>query len=196
MNKYLRGLIHVPCGAIKVCINKLIHGSRFQASLVCAMSPLTEITVDQGGRLSLGRKFRMRDGAKIRVRKGAECVIGENVSLNSDNMVACREKVVIGDGVMLSPNVQIYDHDHDFRSEGGIWDKTYKTTPVIIGKNCWIGANTVVLRGTVLGDNCVVGAGTVLKGEYPAGSIIVQKRETTVKLIGQWGIYGKKVCFF
>lgn len=183
MNKYFRGIVHIPCGVVKVCLNKLIHGSHFQASLVCAMSPLTEITIDRGSRLSLGKKFRMRDGAKIRVRKGAECVIGENVSLNSGNMVACRGKVVIGDGTMLSPNVQVYDHDHDFRVQGGIWEETYQTTPVVIGKNCWIGANTVILRGTVLGDNCVVGAGTILKGEYPAGSIIVQNRETVIRQV-------------
>ena len=185
MNKYLRGLIHIPCGVVKVCINKLFCGNRFHASIVCAMSPLSEITVDPKGNLTIGAKFRMRDGAKLRVRNGAQCVIGENVSLNSNNMVACREKIVIGDGTMLSPNVQIYDHDHDFRAEGGIWDKTYKTSPVVIGKNCWIGANTVVLRGTVLGDNCVVGAGTVLRGEYPAGSLIVQKRQTSVTQISK-----------
>lgn len=49
-----------------------------------------------------------------------------------------------------------------------------------IGKNCWIGANTVILRGTTIGDNSVIGAGCVLKGEYPAGAIIIQKRETTI----------------
>lgn len=181
MNKYIRALIHVPYGMVKTGINKLMHGGNFQGSLICAMSPLTEISLDRGGKLRIGTKFRMRDGAKLRVRKGAECIIGNNVSLNSNNMVACREKIVIGDGTMLSPNVQIYDHDHDFRSEGGIWDNAYKTSPVEIGKNCWIGANTVILRGTKLGDGCVVGAGAVLKGEYPAGSIIVQKRETQVR---------------
>jgi len=47
-------------------------------------------------------------------------------------------------------------------------------------RNCWIGANTVILRGTTIGDNSVIGAGCVLKGEYPAGAIIIQKRETTI----------------
>ena len=31
-----------------------------------------------------------------------------------------------------------------------------------------------------IGKNCIVGAGSVLKGAYPAGSMIVQKRQTTV----------------
>lgn len=124
----------------------------------------------------------MRDGAKIRVRKAAKCEIGNNTSVNSNNMIVCRESIKIGNNVYLSPNVQIYDHDHDFRVEGGVTAGKYKTTPVEIGDSCWIGANTVILRGTKLGRNCVVGAGCVLKGEYPDDSVIVQKRETIVNL--------------
>ena len=183
MNKYLRALIDVPCGVLKMGINKLLHGGDFQGSLVCAVSPLSEISLDKGGKLTIGGSFRMRDGAKLRVRKGGVCVIGKNVSVNSNNMIACHESVTIGDGVQFSPNVQIYDHDHDYRAAGGVGEMKYKTTPVVIGNSCWIGANTVILRGTELGNDCVVGAGCVLKGKYPDGSIIVQKRETTVTQI-------------
>lgn len=183
MNKYLRALIHVPCGILKVGVNKILHGKDFSASAVCAISPLTEISLNRGGRLSIGSSFRMRDGAKLRIRKGGECVIGKNVSINSNNIIACHERITVGDNVQFSPNVQIYDHDHDFRIEGGIGAMKYKTSPVVIGSDCWIGANTVILRGTVLGDRCVVGAGCVLNGQYPAGSVIVQKRETTVRQV-------------
>lgn len=62
----------------------------------------------------------------------------------------------------------------------GVAAKQYKTAPIRIGNNVWIGANCVILRGTVIGDNSVVGAGTVLKGIYPPDSLIVQKRETQV----------------
>lgn len=179
MNKIVRALIHIPTAVLKLTWLKLTHPKEFQGSLVCALSPLTEISLDRGGRLRIGRKFRMRSGACLRVRRGAVCTIGENVSLNSSNIVACRESVTIGDNVQFSPNVQIYDHDHDFRAQGGIGAMEYKTAPVRIGSDVWIGANTVILRGTELGDGCVVGAGSVIKGKYPAGTVIVQKRAET-----------------
>ena len=78
------------------------------------------------------------------------------------------------------PNVLIYDHDHDISSAESIHDSGYKTSPVVIGDDVWIGANTVILRGTVIGRDCVVGAGSVLKGVYPAGSVIVQKRTENI----------------
>ena len=157
---------------------KLFHMKNFKGPLVSMVSPLTEISLDYGGKLEIGGKFKMRDGAKIRVRKGAVCKIGRNTSVNCNNMIACREKVVIGDDVQFSPNVQIYDHDHDFRVEGGVKAGKFKTEPIKIGNNVWIGANTVILRGTEIGNNSVVGAGCVLKGTFPDNSIIIQKRET------------------
>lgn len=180
MNKCFRAMIHVPCGMIKFGFVKLFHGGKFKGSPICAVSPLTEITLDRGGRLTIGREFRMRDGSKLRVRRGAVCSIGKNVSMSHNNIITCRDRITIGDNVQLSPNVLIYDHDHDYSTEGGIGAKKFKTAPIIIGSNCWLGANTTVLRGTQLGDNCVVGAGCVLNGQYPAGSVIIQKRATTV----------------
>lgn len=180
MNKYIRAAIVVPFGAIKICWTKLFHMKDFRGPILCMISPLTEISIDSGARLSVGKMFKMRDGAKIRVRKGAECVIGNDTSVSSNSIIACHEKITIGDGVQLSPNVLIYDHDHDFRHPGGLNANRFKTAPVVIGNNCWIGANTVILRGTTLGDNCVVGAGSVIKGEFPDGSVIVQRKETGV----------------
>ena len=43
---------------------------------------------------------------------------------------------------------------------------------MVIGKNCFIGCNALILKGTRLGDGCVVGAGAVVSGEFPAGCVI------------------------
>ena len=184
MNKYVRAAYCVPCGILKMLWTKLFHMNSFKGPLLCMISPLTEITMDRGAVLRIGKGFKMRDGAKIRVRKGGICTIGNNTSVNSNNIIACHESVEIGSNVQLSPNVQIYDHDHDFRVIGGITEMKYKTAPIKIGNNVWIGANTIILRGTTIGDNCVIGAGSVLKGSYHEGMVVLQKRITDSKTIG------------
>ena len=182
MNKYLRALGVYPTGAIKMGLLKLFHGADFSGPALCQISPRTELTVDPGAKLSIGEGFKMRPGAVLRVRKGAVCRIGKNVSMNLNNMLACQQSVTIGDDVLLSPNVQIYDHDHDYRAEGGAAAMSYVCSPVVIGSNVWIGANTVILRGTTIGDDCVVGAGCVLRGEIPAGSVVTQDRRTELRI--------------
>lgn len=181
MNKYVRAAVCVPCGIIKMAWTKLWHLSSFNGPVISVVSPHTEITMDRGAVLRIGKRFKMRDGAKIRVRKGGKCVIGNNTSINSNNMISCHESIEIGDNCQFSPNVQVYDHDHDFRDASGLNAMKYRTSPIRIGNNVWIGANTVILRGTELDDNCVVGAGCVIKGKYKEGSVIIQKREEIVR---------------
>lgn len=178
MNKYVHAAYCVSCGVIKMAWAKLFHVGSFKGPLISMVSPLTEITLDKGEKLEIGEKFKMRDGAKIRVRKGAVCRIGINTSVNCNNMIACREKIIIGNDVHFSPNVQIYDHD--FRVEGGVKAGKYKTGSVEIGNNVWIGANTIILRGTKIGDDAVIAAGSIVKGEIPVGAVFVQKRVSEI----------------
>jgi len=178
MKKYVRAAICVAFGMFKFFFTKLFHPKWFRGPLISVISPNTEISLDYGGKLTIGAWFKMRGGAKLRVRNGAECVIGDRTSMNCNCMITCHEKILIGNDVQFSPNVQIYDHDHDYRA--GLENQQYQTAPVTIGNQVWIGANTVILRGTAIGDHCVIGAGSVLKGVYPDHSLIIQKRETTV----------------
>lgn len=97
---------------------------------------------------------------------------------NNGCLVSCKDKVVIGDNTQIGPNVMIFDHDHDFRQVKGLAAKKFKHSQIVIGNNVWIGANCVILRGTVIGDNCVVAAGTILSGIYDENKLIFQKKET------------------
>ena len=175
MNGYIRALLTIPNGYLKLGITKLFHKKNVHFGSLPRVSANTEISVDKGAELEIGNRFNMRGSARIRVRENGKLVIGNNVSLNINNMIACHDSIEIGDDVQFSPNVQIYDHDHDFRAEGGVKAGKYKTSPVKIGNNVWIGANVVILRGTVIGDECVIAAGTILKGMYPEKSIIISK---------------------
>ncbi len=180
MNKYIRALVVLPTGFLKMGLLKIGRGKNFSGPMLCQVSPLSEITFDRGGELHIGPGFKMRDGAKLRVRRGAKCSMGKNVSLNASNVITCRERITLGNDVTLSPNVQIYDHDHDYACEGGVAAGRFKTSPVDIGSNVWIGANCVILRGTKIGDNCVIGANTVVKGDIPANSVVYQERRNRI----------------
>ena len=97
----------------------------------------------------------------------------------------CREAISIGDNTEFGPNVCIYDHDHDYKN--GLNNELYKTSPVKIGKNCWIGAGVIILRGTVIGDNSVIAAGSIVKDVVPSNSLFYNKRENCKTIIENMG---------
>lgn len=177
MHRKINNVISVFVSFVRCIVLKIFHFNSFFFKGIERFSPNVSIELDRGGNISLGRRVRAHSGVKIKVRKKACLVIGDNVSFNYNCMVFCRDKIEIGEGVEFGPGVLIYDHDHDYKTEGGIKAGKFLVKPVIIGANAWIGANTVILRGSVIGENAVIGAGSIIKGKVPAGSVFIQKRE-------------------
>ena len=56
--------------------------------------------------------------------------------------------------------------------------------PIVIGKNCFIGCNALILKGTELGDGCVVGAGAVVAGTFEANSVIAGNPARIIRKLG------------
>ena len=123
-----------------------------------------------------GKNVNFEHGAKF----NPQLSIGDNSGVGMNCELSGR--IVIGNDVMMGPNciMRTYSHRHD-RIDIPMTKQGFEPEQVMyIGDDVWIGANTVILRGTVIGRDCVVGAGSVLKGVYPAGSVIVQKRTENI----------------
>jgi acetyltransferase-like isoleucine patch superfamily enzyme len=104
----------------------------------------------------------------------AEIHIGDNVGISGATIYA-RKGVKIGDNTLIGGNAKILDNDfHPIDVEARIKDdkSQIKARAIEIGKNCFIGCNSIILKGTVLGDNCIVGAGAVVSGKFPDNSVI------------------------
>lgn len=182
MRRQVNNIISVVYSAIRIGLYKLSNGKNFSGSLVERISPNVVLEFNKGSKVTLGKKIRVHSGSKIKVRTGAELVIEDNVKINYYCIIACQDKIKIGEGTEFGPSVYIYDHDHDYK-KGFSADsnkESFKKAPIEIGKNCWIGANTLILRGSKIGDNVVIGAGCVVKGVIPSGVVLVQKRETSI----------------
>lgn len=106
--------------------------------------------------------------------EGARINIGNNVGISGATIYA-RKEITIGDHTNIGGNVKILDNDfHPVEVEARLKDDKEKigTAPIRIGRNCFIGCNALILKGTELGDNCVVGAGAVVCGKFEKNSVI------------------------
>lgn len=182
MKKKLKLYIRCLFSAIHIIAVKIFNIHGFSSGLAQDLSISTKITLDKGGKINLGKAIHTKKNVVIEAMNGGNIQIGNGCFLNNGCMIVSKEKITIGEKASFGPNVLIYDHDHDInRSE--YTENSYNTSPVIIGKRVWIGANTVVLRGTTIGDNCIIGAGSVIKGNYDANTVIIQKRNTEIRKI-------------
>lgn len=130
------------------------------------------------GKISVGSGFTFKQGVYIAALNGGKVIIGNNVSINRNCILVCHDKISIGDNCAVGPNTIFYDHDHKFGLNGIA--EGFKTSPIIIEDNCWIGAGVTILRGTHIGEGSVIGAGTIVRGDIPPHSLVTSNRELSI----------------
>lgn len=120
--------------------------------------------------------------------------IGDNVGISGTTIYA-RKKITVGNNTCIGGNCKILDNDfHPIEAEtrnklmnmanGGESDLV-PSKEIAIGKNCFIGCNSIILKGTVLGDGCVVGAGSVVCGKFEDNCVIAGNPAKVIrKLLG------------
>ena len=110
----------------------------------------------------------------IIAKRGGKIHIGENVGISGATVYAW-ERIEIGDNTMIGANCKILDSDlHPIDPSDRLktdYAGFVKTAPIIIGKNCFIGCNSLILKGVSIGDNSVIGAGSVVTKNIPANVI-------------------------
>lgn len=103
---------------------------------------------------------------------GYNIKVGTNFYANFGCVILDVNKVIIGDNVLLGPNVQIYAATHPTDPQVRLTQKELGK-PVVVGNNVWIGGGTIICPGVKIGDNTVVGAGSVVTKDIPSNVIAV-----------------------
>ena len=115
-------------------------------------------------------------GGKIEINEGV-CMSGctiysmDSITIGKNTDIGAGCKIIDNDFHPL-PYSQRYPVEH--------MDKI-KKRPINIGEGCFIGANSIILKGTTLGNNCVVGSGSVVSGTWPDNSIIAGNPARLIK---------------
>ncbi|TLU53180.1 MAG: acyltransferase, partial [Chlorobium sp.] len=98
---------------------------------------------------------------------------------------SCGGKIVIGSHCPIVPGVLMRTANHKFsRTDVNIQDQGHEPADIIIGDDCWIGANAVILGGVTIGNGAVIGAGAVVTKDVPAFGIALGIPAKVVKFRG------------
>ncbi|MFC0187176.1 acyltransferase [Fictibacillus aquaticus] len=93
-----------------------------------------------------------------------------NVFQSPGSYFQCHDgKIFIGKNVHIAPNCGIITTNHKNDNP----DLHEPGKDIIIGDNCWIGMNSVILPGVKLGNNTIVGAGSVVTKSFPDGYVVI-----------------------
>jgi acetyltransferase-like isoleucine patch superfamily enzyme len=133
--------------------------------------PLSELIVDRwerARRLGFGEKASIYDNSYLlgEVKVGKNSWVGPFTMLDGSG-----GGIFIGDSCAISPGVHIYTHDSvKWALSGGTGARD--KAPVHIEDNCYIAANTVIIKGVTIGHHSVVAACSFVNRDVPPYSIV------------------------
>ena len=125
------------------------------------------------------------NGIPAVLRFGKGCILGQN------NHLAAVREVIFGEYVLTANNVYISDNLHGYEdvSRPVMHQSVRFKGAVSIGDGTWIGENACII-GAKIGKNCVIGANSVVTHNVPDFSVVVGSPGRVIRqfdsLSGQW----------
>ncbi len=129
-------------------------------------------------------------GRIIVFAQGGYVQMGEYSLLGENSYITSMEKVIIGNRVLISWNVSIFDsnshpispeqrhiHFKNLATEG----LDIPTAATIIEDDVWIGCNSIILKGVTIGKGAIVAAGSVVTKSIPPFTMVAGNPARIVK---------------
>lgn len=178
LRRYLHAIWYIPFN--------IVYLSSYNVPVSRAKGIKGVITILGKGSLKIGPGFRANSGINYNsiggdkqlvfsISEGATMKIGSNCGI-SNSTIVCRTSINIGNNVLIGGNVKIYDTDFHSLYYPDRKDKEKDkegtvTKPVVINDDVFIGAHSILMKGTNIGPRAIIAAGSVVSGIIPKDQI-------------------------
>lgn len=151
---------------VRNLLNRFYHkvGAGTRISPRCRMDVLPFQPFTVGDRTVI-EDFSVINNGMGPVHVGSNCLIGlSNVVIGP---------VTIGNHVITAQHVVMSGLNHGYEDiTQPIMTQRCTTAPIIIGDDCWIGANAVITAGVNVGKHCIIAAGSVVTKDVEPYTIV------------------------
>jgi acetyltransferase-like isoleucine patch superfamily enzyme len=124
------------------------------------------------------------NGRLVTETETSQINIKDNVFIGGNTIIDCKHEIIIENDVLVSYECIIFDHDShsvisserkndlsDFKDNNLKW-KNIKSKKILIKKNAWICARSIILKGVTIGEGSIVAAGSVVTEDVPDYSLV------------------------
>jgi acetyltransferase-like isoleucine patch superfamily enzyme len=170
-------------------LGQLIQRLRYEYRMTLGSNVVIHLTAAihnnrERGAIKVGTNTHLK-GELLTFAHGGEICIGEYCYVGEQSHIWSAASIVIGDRVLISHNVNIFDslthpikalerHNHFLKiiTSGHPDQIDLGELPVQIEDDVWIGCQAIILRGVTIGRGTIVAAGAVVTKDVPPLCIV------------------------
>lgn len=160
---------------IQICTRLFFieRGSASAISLRARLDVIPRAPHHERHRLRLGKKSLIETAAVICTWHG-DVILDNGAGVGIGSIVI--GPVRIGENSVCAQYCFISGQSHRYEDVSvNFLRQGFKIDPVVIGKNVWIGSNSVILPGVNIGDNSIIGAGSTIVEDVPSYTVVCGK---------------------
>lgn len=171
---------------------------RFKKYALCGkgltVSASSNCICDMGGLIKIGDNCDIC--GVLSCKSKGNLFIGNYTTIRGNSLIGCVKSITIGNFVIISNNVHIYDNNNHptspkdrvelcksgFYSSLWRWENSdYKS--VVIEDNVWIGERSTILKGVTIGEGSIIGCDSVVTKDVPPFCIAAGNPAQIVKFL-------------
>lgn len=144
-----------------ILARKVVLRNRSRIGHLTIVKGLDELSLGQNGRLGNLNWVTGYSSSNESGDRYSALLIGDHAAVTHRHLLDCADKISIGDfSTVAGWNTQFITHSIDLRIS------RQTAMPIRIGKYCFIGSRSILLKGAELPDYSVLGAGGVLTDKF------------------------------
>lgn len=128
----------------------------------CLAKKQSSIYVEDDCELIFNGKCLIDGGFSLAINKKGKIIIGNNVHFNANAIISSSSLIKIDDNVGTGWDCTFINWDGHDIIDMETRNVINSPRPIIISKNCWIGAKVTIMKGVTLSMNTIVPYGSIL----------------------------------
>lgn len=146
--------------------------------------PGVDLKIRENGKIILHDGVVLDTNVRLVAANDARIELGENAQLAMGTIINAGQDVIIGRRTAVAGYCTIVASEHRYLGKASFMQQGYEHDPVYIGEDVWVAANVFVGRGSRIGNGAVLGVQSVVRGEFPAGGVVMGNPARVVRFRG------------